>query len=57
MYSQGSAGLDCWIFQSGLQSSLVDRIAIDTPKSKSDFGFGLSIHFEKWIWIWLQLRN
>jgi hypothetical protein len=43
------AGLDCWIaqsgLQSGLQSSLVDWIAIDNPNSKLDFGFGLSIQF------------
>jgi hypothetical protein len=43
--SQGIAGLDCWIAQSGLQSSLVDLIVIDNPKSKTDFGFGLSIQF------------
>jgi hypothetical protein len=36
---QGIAGLDCWIAQSGLQSSLVDWIVIDNPKSKMDFGF------------------
>jgi hypothetical protein len=36
---EGIAGLDCWIAQSGLQSSLVDWIVIDNPKSKSDFGF------------------
>jgi hypothetical protein len=42
---QGIAGLDCWIAQSGLQSSLADWIVIDNPKSKSDFGFGLSIQF------------
>jgi len=30
---------------SGLQSSLVDWIVIDIPKSKSYFGFGLSIQF------------
>jgi hypothetical protein len=42
---QGIAGLDCWIAQSGLQSSLVDWIVIDNPKSKLDFGFGLSIQF------------
>jgi len=35
--------LDCWIAQSGLQSSLVDWIVIDNPKSKSDLG--LSIQF------------
>jgi hypothetical protein len=34
-----------WIAQSGLQSSLVDWIGIDNPKSKSDFGFELSIQF------------
>jgi hypothetical protein len=28
-----------------LQSSLVDWIVIDNPKSKLDFGFGLSIQF------------
>jgi hypothetical protein len=43
--TQGIAGLDCWIAQSGLQSSLVDWIVIDNPKSKTDFGFGLSIQF------------
>jgi hypothetical protein len=37
--------LDCWIGQSVLQSSLVDWIVIDNPKSKSDFGFGLLIQF------------
>jgi hypothetical protein len=42
---QGIAGLDCWIAQSGLQSSLVDWIVIDNQKSKSDLGFGLSIQF------------
>ncbi len=42
---QGIAGLDCWIAQSGLQSSLVKWIVIDNPKSKSDFGFGLSIQY------------
>jgi hypothetical protein len=41
--SQGIAGLDCWIAQSGLQSNLMDWIVIDNPKSKLDFGFGLSI--------------
>jgi len=35
----------CWIALSRLQSSLVDWIVIDNPKSKSDFGFGLSIQF------------
>jgi len=42
-YTQGIAGLDCWIAQSGLQSNLVDWTVIDNPKSKLDFGFGLSI--------------
>jgi hypothetical protein len=44
-YYQGIAGLDYWIAQSGLQSSLVDWIVIDNPNSKLDFGFGLSIQF------------
>jgi hypothetical protein len=35
----------CWIAQTGLQSSLVDWIVIDNPKSKLDFRFGLSIQF------------
>ncbi len=43
--TQGIAGLDCWIAQSGLQSILLDWIVIGNPKSKSDFGFGLSIQF------------
>ncbi len=43
--SQDIAGLDCWIAQSGLQFNLVDRIVIDSPNTKSDFGFGLSIQF------------
>jgi hypothetical protein len=42
---QGIAGLDCWIAQSGLQSSLVDWIVIDNSKSKLDLGFELSIQF------------
>ena len=29
----------CWIVQSELQSSLVDWIVIDNPKSKLDFDF------------------
>jgi len=61
------ARLDCWIAQSGLQSSKIDRIVIDNPKLKLDFGFwfgfgdwiliGLAIHFEKWIWIWLIIQR
>jgi hypothetical protein len=39
--NQGTAGLDCWIVQYGLQSNLEDWIVIDNPKSKSDFRFGL----------------
>jgi hypothetical protein len=43
---QGIAGLDCWIAQSGLQSSLVDWIVNDNPKSKSDFGLSIQfLHF------------
>jgi len=43
--TQGVAGLDWWIAQSGLLSSLIDCIVIDNPKLKLDFGFGLSIQF------------
>jgi hypothetical protein len=44
----GVAGLDWWIAQSGLQSSLVDWIVIDSLFSK--LGFGLLIHFFHWNW-------
>jgi len=43
--NQGITGLDCWIVQSRLQSSLADWIVIDNPKLKLDFGFGLSIQY------------
>ncbi len=55
--SQGIAGLDCWIAQSGLQSILVDWIVIDNPKSKTDFGFVLDCQSSFCISIQIQKQS